>query len=249
MGNSIKFNKQTELIEYFNTSNSNISSNNIMSITYHNDAVIVSTDSNLLRFNNGSFDVINDTIRVLLIENFDGNLVVADSRGNIKESIYILEDDSIAFSYNFDDGIFFPGISYIDITIDDSGNVWFLKEVFYNHDIIKFDGVNIEVFNSWNTIIPSDLFGTSISSSGNNIYVSNLSGLYKYDGAWELMFQTKLADSYEIINGVDTLKSVIVDVASEPNQNLWCSSNYGQVAYFITTIGYLCLKQHRNLLT
>ena len=131
----IQFNKESEIKTYYNTTNSNISSNTIMSLLYHNDELIVSTDSNLLRFTDTYFSSINDTIRGLLIENTEGNLVVADGRDFVKNTMYILNNDSIIQQENI------PGSTInIDVTLDNLGNIWMIKNDFYNFDVVKFDG-------------------------------------------------------------------------------------------------------------
>jgi hypothetical protein len=224
----IQFNKQSEIKTYYNTTNSNISCNTIMSLLYHNDELIVSTDSNLLRFTGTNFSSINDTIRGLLIENTEGNLVVADGRWNESNILYILNNDSIIQQLNI------PGSSTnTDITLDDLGNIWMIKDDFYRFDVVKFDGENFQLFNNSNGLTTSDRFGISITNKDGVIYIANNHGIYKYiNDFWELEYHTIIAP-YDIVNEGDTLKGRVSALEWDSSGVLFGGSVHGPLIYLM----------------
>ncbi len=218
----IRFNKQTQVKTYYTTTNSNISSNKILSLLYYNSKLILSTDSNLLRFTNNTFTTINDTTKGLMIENLNGNLVIVEREDYFNGAIYILLNDSIiqqidicaAAQYCADNN---------DITLDSSGNIWIVRNEFYAFDVVKFDGTNWQSFNSSNTLnIPIDSRNPSISSNGNLILMSNYKGIFSYNGAWQFTIPYD-----QIINGNDTLNQYLSSIELESNGNLWAGTNSG----------------------
>lgn len=236
----VKFDKNTHVKTYFDTTNSSISSNKISSLLIYDDKLIVSTDSSLLRFENGIFTTITDTIRNgLLIADNANKLVVAEVHANVKNKIYFLQNDTIVHTLNLVGGGF--AMENIDLTKDDSGNMWLVQNIFYNFDLFKFDSLSYQVFNNSNTaFVGPNPFGSSITSRGDSLYLALSDGIYKYNNSWELQYKSQFPN-VEIINGTDSIKRSITALDWDINGDLWCGAvssdiNEFQLAYLSDSI-------------
>ncbi len=216
----IKFNKLSEIKTYYNTSNSNINSNYILDLIHYNNELIISTDSNLLVYNDGSFNVYNDTINGLLIEDSSGNLIIADNRGANHNKLYYLNGANVLRVRTLQESIGGLGSTNIDITIDNLGTIWIIRNEFYNSDVIKIDSNSQTVFN----LAPNNPSGTSIASFENSIWAAFNYGVYNsIQSNWQLEHQTLLPDG-TINNGLDTMKQFISAMQFDKDGVLWCGT-------------------------
>jgi len=216
----IRFNKQTEEKTYYNTTNSNISSNKILSLLYYNNELIVSTDSNLLRFTDNSFTTINDTTKGMMIEDFKGNLVVVERESYSYGAIYTFHNDNIIQKIDICDSVQKQCLDNNDITIDSSGNIWLVRSEFYAFDVGNFNGTTYQSFSAQG--FPIDAFNPSITSNGNLIIMSNYKGIFSYNGAWQFTIPHE-----QIIDGNDTLNQSLSSIELESNGNLWAGTDSG----------------------
>lgn len=220
----IKYDKQTQLKTYFTNTNSNIGSNKVISLEYYMGALVLSTDSSLLKFDNGSFSLINDTINGLLVSDTNNHLVIADLKVNYKNDIYYFLEDSLVKTIHMSSAT--GAIENRDLTLDHLGNIWLVQNIFYNVDIIKLDGLGFEVFNNSNTNFQGpNPFGTSVCSLNDSLYLALYDGLYRYNGNWALKYQTFIYDSVpKITDGNYTIEGYVTAMDHDLDGLLWCGT-------------------------
>ncbi|KAF0152801.1 MAG: Peptidase S8/S53 subtilisin kexin sedolisin [Ignavibacteria bacterium] len=71
---------------------------------------------------------------------------------------------------------------------DKKGSIWFGT---FGGGLAKFDGIKWKVFNTFNSLLPSDVVYSLAVDNNNNIWIGTVDGLAKFDGInWEVFNET-----------------------------------------------------------
>lgn len=215
----ISINKTTNDIQTYTTTNSDISSNSIRSVLNIDGRLYVSSDTSLMQYSNGNFAEISTTIQGVMAMTPDGNLAVAapyafnilDPNNQIiytKDLLTLVSDSCCGFCTSID--------------YDDNGKLLLSNYGFYRYDILTYDSINWNVYNTANSILPVESFTflNGITTHNNIVFVSNWVGLYKFENnAW---VSEHSQDNLSIYNDIDNIEGLNVNALQYDSQGvLW----------------------------
>jgi len=234
----ISYNKDTSEILFYNTSNSEISSNTIQSVLKLNNRLYVSSDSSLMAFANNSFQEISTTIQGVMAMAPNGNLAVA-----APYEFNLLDlDNQITYTKDLLT-LVTPSCcgKTTDIEYDINGRLWLSNYAFYEYDVITYGSGSWDVYDVNNSILPIESFYNFNRLAVNDDVVmvtNNGSNMHKYKN-----YLWSLEHSFEnpsIFNEQETIDGLIINaIEFDIDGVFWVgagnydNSSFGKIAYKI----------------
>lgn len=231
----ISYDKYTDEIEVYNTSNSTITSNSVLSVLRSNNRMYISFENSLMVFMNDSFEEISTTIQGAMTIAPNGNLAVA-----APYEFNVLDlDNQITYTKDLL-SLVTPsccGMS-TDMEYDINGKLWISNFAFYEYDIITYDGITWDVHDTNNSILPieSPNFLNGITSHNNITMASNWSGLFKFENnIWK---EEHSQNNPSVFNDVENIEGFLVNaIEYDLEGTLWLAAGEydntgsGKIAY------------------
>ncbi len=174
----VQIDKSTLEKVYYNTSNTNLSTNKIKSVLNFDNTIYVSTDSALMVLVDNTFHGVSNNLEGLLAENSDGDLVVVGRRHCTILSPDLTENYTIDLTTVVADKCCSMNS---DIDFDADGNLWISHYDFYYYAVLKFDGTNWTLYDSNNADLPIESFepNNGITTNENKVVATCWGGLFE----------------------------------------------------------------------
>lgn len=248
----IKYDKFAQTVEYLDTSNSLIPSNNIQDLANLGPRMFMSTDSAIYSLHSTTPWLLTDSVNGALGIDSSGTLMSAAAH-----DFYIYDySEILGPTVNFDQVVqhsvdlltlsteLFSCLSVCDRSTDilttTSNETWISHYGFYEFDILQFDGTNWTVHDiqSSNGVLPIESFGdyNRLAEYQNSILCTAVGKMYEYkDEQW--------TQYPPITNGNDTLGQTYFDIEADQVAGLWLGTFADD---FSQTNGRLCYYDGAN---
>ncbi|NNC83445.1 MAG: T9SS type A sorting domain-containing protein [Flavobacteriales bacterium] len=224
-----QWNKVSGEVESFTSLNSNIPSDRIHDLLFFGNDIWLSTDSSVLKFDNGEFTSFTSVDRARLAVRSTGLLIVADA-----QTYREFDGDQMVYSYDLfeTEGLHFScdiceTTSHISVSPD--GSVWLTHFGFYEFDILHYSDGNWELYDHNDPSadgLPVESFDprNSILALEQEVLATSWGGLTSFDGA----FWTSLhgIDTLGIVSPPDTMYGSPISLAFDHDQGYWTASSY-----------------------
>jgi len=241
----IKMLKSDNTLTYYNISNSTMVSNYVRDVTYHNDVLYFSTDSNIYF---ASDDVITSAF-----PGIHGQLLSIDANhlGIATDSVYYEWNSfELVPQLNYYDleGVVetCPGICdrTTDIVRSSNGEIWISHYGFYEYDVIRFNGTEWVVYSSLTDpdILPIESYNlfNKMAIKDNVLLNISWSEFTTFENeSWTLAHNSYLNPT--IIEGADTLTSFPSAIAYDQTEGYWIGTKYN-----VFDINYFNLAYYDN---
>lgn len=228
----IAYNKDTSEITAYNISNSAISSNTILSVLKSNNRLYVSSENSLMMFLNNSFEEISTTIQGVMAIAPNGNLAVAAPY----EFNMLDLDNQITYTKDLLD-VVTPSCcgTSTDLEYDENGRLWISNYAFYEFDVVTYDGLNWDVHDVNNSILPIESF-----YAFNRLTTHNDVVLATSNGATINMYENDLWSLHPaIFNEEDNIDGMLINaIEFDLEGDLWIAAG----DYNNTTSGKIAFK-------
>lgn len=215
----ISYDKITEDFQIYTTSNSTISSNSIKSVLNINGRLYVSTDLSLMQLSNDNFQEISTTIQGVMTTTPNDNLAIAAQY----EFNILNASNQIIYTQDLQT-LVTPSCCGMTTSMDydDNGNLWLSNYAFYEYDILTFDGINWNVYDVTNSILPIESFNflNGITAHSDIVYATNWYGLLKFENDNWLIEHNE--NTPTIFNDMDNISGLVANAVKFDSQGyLW----------------------------
>ncbi len=225
-----RYDKATEQMDQFTEGVSGLTSDYCNDLLIFEGELLLSTDTLVLSFSDGQFDIYLDEIGGAMGISAEGRLIVSSGERYTEwengilyyeQDFFDLSDQGLNLSCEICD-------ASTDITVDGEGTVWVNHFGFYEFDILSYDGSEWAVYDhttEGNEVFPVESFSYSnqILFHEEALWVSSWMGLNQRDDEqWNLYHNPTLASG--ISNSTDTMVTYPIAVTIDDQGRLWVGS-------------------------
>ena len=220
----IQIDKNTLQETVFDTSNTVLNEDRILSVLMYHDTLYISTESQLFRRVGGTITLLSDTLFGVLAEAPWGELIVAGHR----RVYYLNSQMQVTQQHNMMNHIGDAGWAHTtDVAFDDQQHLWISHFDFYEYDVLEYDG-NVWTVHDWTTISTFPVEApqqNGIAWINDRIMTTsgNLQGYY--NSAWAESSYQILSNT--IVNGTDTLPFGYTAIEADQNDVYWVGTGSG----------------------